>query len=99
MRRRAIESLEILRKPIVTEKSVSMQDSGKYTFEVSPEATKHQIKIAVQEAFDVTVLHVNTMTVKSKRKRFGPRIVSHRPWKKAIVRLAPGNTITIFEGV
>ena len=90
---------DILRRPVVTEKSTLLQEEGRYTFEVRPNATKHQIKQAVEEAFNVEVLRVNTMNVLGKRKRFGPRLVARPSWKKAIVLLAPGNTITIFEGV
>ena len=94
-----MHSLEILRKPIVTEKSTSMQGQGKYVFEVTLTATKHQIKRAVEQAFGVTVTKVNTMHLKGKRKRYGARITTQKASKKAIVTLAPGNTITIFEGV
>ena len=90
---------EILKKPVITEKATDMQDQGKYTFEVAPEATKLQIKEAVEKAFDVRVVKVNTMNVHQKRKRFGPRGTRLRSIKKAIVTGAPGNTITIFEGV
>ena len=90
---------DVLRKPIVTEKSTSLQEKGRYVFEVAPKATKHEIRWAVEEAFDVTVVGVNTLNVRGKRKRFGPRYKAHRSWKKAIVSLAPGDTITIFEGV
>ena len=89
----------ILRKPVITEKSTYMQDQGRYTFEVAPQATKLQIRAAVEEAFDVKVVKVNTMNVHGKMKRFGPRITRQPSKKKAIVTLAPGNTITIFEGV
>jgi large subunit ribosomal protein L23 len=94
-----MQTLDILRKPIITEKSTYMQERGRYVFEVSPSATKLQIKEAVQEAFDVTVLKVNTMNLRGKAKRYGPKRVMQRSWKKAIVTLAPGDTITIFEGV
>ena len=90
---------DILRRPIITEKSTDMQERGRYTFEVSRGATKHQIQRAVMEAFDVKVIKVNTMNVRGKSKRFGPRFTVQRSWKKAIVTLAPGDTITIFEGV
>ena len=90
---------DILRRPVITEKSTDMQERGRYVFEVSPDATKHQIQRAVMEAFDVKVIKVNTMNVRGKSKRFGPRISAKRSWKKAIVTLAPGDTITIFEGV
>ena len=62
-------------------------------------ANKFQIKNAVQEAFDVNVMKVNVIKVRGKRKRFGPKETSRKSWKKAIVSLAPGQTITIFEGV
>ena len=94
-----MHSFEILRKPIVTEKSTDMQAAGRYVFEVAPKANKHEIKRAVEEVFDVTVVKVNTMNVRGKGKRFGPRVVLKPSWKKAVVTLAPNNTITIFEGV
>jgi large subunit ribosomal protein L23 len=94
-----MDSLNLLRRPIITEKSTLMQDRGRYAFEVTITATKHQIKRAVEDAFDVVVLKVNTMHVHGKRKRFGPRQGTSSSWKKAIVTLAPGETITIFEGV
>ena len=94
-----MQGYDVLRRPIITEKSTLMQENGRYAFEVSPSATKHQIQRAVMDAFDVKVIKVNTMNVRGKRKRFGPRISAKRSWKKAIVTLAPGDTITIFEGV
>ena len=94
-----MQVFDILRRPVITEKSTILQEKGRYTFEVAPNATKHQIKEAVEEAFNVNVLQVNTMHVRGKRKRFGPRIAQGRSWKKAIVLLSPGDTITIFEGV
>jgi large subunit ribosomal protein L23 len=92
-------TLQILRRPLITEKSTAMQEAGRYAFEVSPLATKHQIKQAVEEAFGVSVVKVNTANVKGKRSRFGPRLGTRRSWKKAMVTLARGDTITIFEGV
>jgi large subunit ribosomal protein L23 len=94
-----MNSFDILRRPIITEKSTNLQEQGRYSFEVAPKASKLQIKRAVEEAFSVKVLGVNTMSVKGKRKRFGPRPSTRRSWKKAVVTLAPGNSITIFEGV
>ena len=94
-----MNSFDILRRPIITEKSTNLQEQGRYSFEVAPKASKLQIKRAVEEAFSVKVLGVNTMNVKGKRKRFGPRPSTRRSWKKAVVTLAPGNSITIFEGV
>ncbi len=89
----------ILRRPIVTEKSTLLQEERSYVFEVSPEANKQEIWRAVEDAFDVKVERVNTMRVLGKRKRFGARLSRQRSWKKAIVTLAPGESITIFEGV
>lgn len=94
-----MNSFDILRRPIITEKSTYLQEQGRYVFEVVPSATKHEVKRAVEEAFDVRVVGVNTMNVRGKARRLGPRMSKKRDWKKAIVTLAPGNTITIFEGV
>lgn len=94
-----IQPFDLLRKPIVTEKSTLMQEQGRYAFEVSIGATKHQIKWAVQDAFGVRVIKVNTMNMRGKLKRYGPRYTGMKAWKKAIVTLAPGDSITIFEGV
>ncbi|MCH8061094.1 MAG: 50S ribosomal protein L23 [Chloroflexi bacterium] len=94
-----MHSFEILRRPIITEKSTLMQDQGRYVFEVATGSTKHQIRKAVQDAFDVTVTKVNTMNMRGKSKRYGPRTTLQKSWKKAIVTLSPGDTITIFEGV
>ncbi len=94
-----MHSFEILRKPVVTEKNMGLQEMGRYAFEVPPTVSKHEIRKAVQEAFDVTVVKVNTMNVRGKPKRYGPRTITQRSWKKAIVTLAPGDNITIFEGV
>ena len=90
---------DILKRPVITEKSTLMQEEGRYIFEVAPRSTKHEIKRAVELAFNVSVTKVNTMNVRGKRKRMGPRMVAQPKKKKAIVTLAPGNTITIFEGV
>jgi len=94
-----MHTLSILRRPIITEKTTQLQEGGKYVFEVADDANKFQIKVAVEEAFDVKVRGVNVMKVRGKRKRFGPKESVKRSWKKAVVTLAPGETITIFEGV
>ena len=94
-----LHPFEIIRRPVVTEKSTLLQDDDRYTFEVAKSATKHQIKEAVEEAFNVRVMRVNTMMVRGRRKRLGPRFSMSRSWKKAVVQVAPGNSITIFEGV
>ena len=75
------------------------ESQRRYVFEVHRQATKIEIKKAVEEAFDVNVIKVNTMNAKGKSKRYGPRPTALKTRKKAIVQLAPGETITIFEGV
>jgi len=89
----------ILRRPVVTEKSTLLQEDRRYVFEVAPSAKKLDIKYAVESAFGVTVEKVNTMNVRGKKKRFGPKLSQLRSWKKAIVTVAPGESITLFEGV
>jgi len=91
---------EVLRRPIITEKSTYLAEMGKYVFEVHREANKAQIKEAVEKAFGVEVIKVNTMNMKGKPRRTGRwgYTVRH-PWKKAVVTLAPGHKIDIFEGV
>ncbi len=91
---------EILRRPIVTEKSNARADeNNQYTFEVDPRANKVLVKEAVEEAFKVKVLAVNIMRMPGKTRRHGRRIVHTPVWKKAIVTLAPGQRIEFFEGV
>jgi len=68
-------------------------------FRVHLAANKIQIRAAVQEIFDVKVLHVNTQVVRGKRKRFGKNIGQSKAWKKAMVQLKEGEKIEIFEGV
>jgi len=91
---------EVVKRPIITEKSQDQVDfHGHYTFEVDRRANKTQVKEAVEKVFNVTVISVNIMTVPPKRGRYGNRVVVKKPkWKKAIVGLAPGETISIFEG-
>jgi len=94
-----IHKYSLLRRPVITEKSSVLQEDNRYVFEVDPSATKLEIKAAVQDAFNVRVRSINTMIVKGKRKRYGPRMTDQPSWKKAIVTLNPGDSITIFEGV
>jgi len=94
-----IHPYEVLRRPIVTEKSTMLAGSGKYVFEVAFGANKPQIQDAVEKAFDVHVRAVNVMRVRGKTSRRG-RTVSRAPdWKKAVVTLRAGEQIQIFEGV
>jgi large subunit ribosomal protein L23 len=90
---------EVLRRPLVTEKNATLQAQGKYAFEVAGEASKEQIKQAVEKAFKVTVTQVNVMTVSGKRKRVRGRMTLSPSWKKAVATLKPGDKIEIVEGV
>jgi large subunit ribosomal protein L23 len=92
---------DVLKRPIVTEKTVEGTDAAnKYVFEVDMRANKLLVKDAVQNAFDVTVNDVHILVMPVKTARRGRRISIRRPkWKKAIVTLAPGNSIQLFEGV
>ncbi len=94
-----MHSLEVLRRPIITEKSTALQERGKYTFEVAKEANKQQIKQAVEQAFKVEVTKVNVITVPPRWRGPGRRRGLTTPWKKAIVTLKPGFKIEFFEGV
>ena len=89
----------VLLRPLLTEKSMALQEQGRYAFEVALAATKTQVKEAVEWAFKVKVARVHTLRVKGRRKRFGIRWVQTSPRKKAIVTLKPGHKITLFEGV
>jgi large subunit ribosomal protein L23 len=86
-------------RPVITEKSsAAYQERGEYTFEVHPEATKPQIRAAIERLFGVQVVGVWTSTQRGKERRMG-RSVGRRPhWKKAIVKLREGDTIEVFEG-
>jgi len=92
---------QVLKRPILTEKSDYQRDENQYVFEVDRQANKHQIKEAVETIFDVEVLAVNTMVMKPKRRRLGRKIITTRPaWKRAVVTLAAGERIQdFFEGV
>ena len=92
---------QILKRPILTEKSDYQRDNDQYVFEVARQANKLQIKEAVEKIFDVDVLAVNTMIMKPKRRRMGRKTITTRPaWKRAVVTLAPGERIQdFFEGI
>jgi large subunit ribosomal protein L23 len=90
---------EVLRRPLITEKTTVLQGLNKYAFEVADGSNKLMIKQAVEKAFKVTVTGVNVVTMQGKKKRMGRREVISLPWKKAIVTLKPGDKIEFFEGV
>lgn len=90
---------DIIIRPLVTERSTALMQDGKYTFIVDKKANKIEIGSAIEEIFKVKVDRVNTVRVLGKTKRMG-RTEGKRPdYKKAIVKLAPGESIEFFEGV
>jgi large subunit ribosomal protein L23 len=89
---------DVIIEPVVSEKSYALMADGKYTFRVDDRAHKLQIKRAVEEIFGVGVTEVRTMQVRSKPKRRGLHGGRTRSWKKAVVQLAPGDRIELFEG-
>jgi large subunit ribosomal protein L23 len=89
----------LIRRPLVTEKATRLLEDNKYTFEVAPQATKPQIKAAIEELFEVSVIGVNTQRPPLKHRRVG-KFMGHRPqYKRAIVTLADGDSITLFPEV
>jgi large subunit ribosomal protein L23 len=90
---------QIIVRPLITEKNTNLMTLGKYCFEVDRSANKTQIKDAVEEIFSVTVLKVHTLNVRGKQRRRGTHYGYTADWKKAIVTLAEGDRIELFEGV
>ena len=90
---------EVLRRPLVTEKSTRLSERSKYVFEVDKKASKVQVKMAVEKAFSVGVVSVNVIKVPGEAKKKGRRVVTASSWKKAIVTLKEGDKIQFFEGV
>jgi len=96
---KAIHPYEVIQQPLMTEKGSYLLAEDKYAFRVATGANKTQIKQAVEKAFDVRVVAVNVMNVRGKQRRWGGRQIAGPAWKKAIVTLAPGDKIELFEGV
>jgi len=90
---------QVIIRPVVSEKSYVLAAADKYTFRVHRDAHKTQIRQAVESLFDVKVLDVRTMSVKSKPKRRGLTAGRSRSWKKAIVQVRAGDSIPIFQGL
>jgi large subunit ribosomal protein L23 len=93
-----MDARNVIIRPVVSEKSYALIAEGKYTFRVDHRAHKTQIARAVEEIFDVGVAEVRTSKVRAKPKRRGLTQGKSRSWKKAIVQLAPGDRIELFEG-
>jgi large subunit ribosomal protein L23 len=90
---------QVVIRPVVSDKSYQLATIGKYVFRVHADAHKTQIRQAVEALFDVHVVDVRTLSVKSKPKRRGAVRGRTRSWKKAIVQLRPGESIPIYQGL
>ena len=90
---------QVIIRPLITEKNTNLMALGKYSFEVDRSANKMQIKQAVESIFSVKVLKVHTMNVRGKPRRRGTSYGYTADWKKAVVTLAEGDRIELFEGV
>ncbi|MBW4650809.1 MAG: 50S ribosomal protein L23 [Kastovskya adunca ATA6-11-RM4] len=90
---------DLVLRPIVTEKATMLLEQNQYVFEVVPKATKPEIKAAIQSLFDVKVISVNTLRPPRKQRRVG-KFLGYKPqYKRAIVTLSPGDSITLFPEV
>jgi large subunit ribosomal protein L23 len=94
----SLDPREVLIAPVVSEKSYSLIEDNKYSFRVHEKAHKTQVRQAVEQLFEVKVVGVNIVKVKSKPKRRGMHRGTRPGWKKAIVELRTGDSIEIFEG-
>ena len=93
---RVVDPRDILRAPVVSEKSYARIDENKYTFLVSPDANKTEIKIAVEKVFNVQVISVNTINRRGKKRRTRYGFGRRPDTKRAIVTLADGQSIDLF---
>jgi large subunit ribosomal protein L23 len=94
-----MDASQVIIRPVVSEKSYVLATADRYTFRVHADAHKTQIKQAVEQLFDVNVVEIRTLSVKSKPKRRGYTSGRTRAWKKAIVQVRPGQSIPIFQGL
>ena len=92
-----MEARDIIICPLITEKSTTLMAEGKYVFEVAKSANKIEIAKAISQIFKVKVASVNTINVEGKVKRMGRSVGKRSDYKKAIVKLAAGETIEFFE--
>jgi large subunit ribosomal protein L23 len=91
---------QVVRKPLVTERFADLRErDNKFIFEVHPDANKHEIRQAIEHFFGVKVTDVRTMNVRGKIKRLGRFSGKRADWKKAIVTLAEGDSIDLFDQV
>ena len=94
-----MDARDVLIRPVISEKATDLLQDGKYTFMVLIKANKVQVRQAVEQIFKVKVVSVNTVRMQGKTKRMGKYVGKRSDYKKAIVTLAPGNQIEIFEGM
>lgn len=94
-----MKDYDVIKRPLLTEKSTNLKASNQYCFEVNPRATKQDVKKAVEKLFRVKVNDVRTMQYIGKKKRVGRSVGRNNHWKKAVVTLKEGSTIEMFEGV
>ncbi|HNW82829.1 MAG TPA: 50S ribosomal protein L23 [bacterium] len=92
---------DIIKRPLLTEKSTALSNVSRqgYIFEVKLDATKEEVKEAIEKVFNVQVASINTVVVGGKTKRVGRAIGKRSTWKKAYVTLKEGNEINLVEGV
>lgn len=90
---------DLILKPIVTEKATIQLEENKYVFDVLPKATKPEIRAAIESLFDVTVTKVNTLRLPRKKRRVGRFLGYKAQYKRAIITLKEGDSITLFPEV
>lgn len=91
--------IDLVRKPVITEKATLLLEENKYVFDVAKKATKPEIKKAIEKLFDVTVTKVNVQNLPRKKRRMGRFMGYKAQYKRAIVTLAEGDSITLFPEV
>jgi large subunit ribosomal protein L23 len=94
----SLHPAQVLIRPVISEKSYEQITQNRYTFKVHQDAHKTQVRQAVEQLFDVTVVSVNILKVQAKPKRRGLHRGTRPGWKKAVVQLKAGDSIEIFEG-
>lgn len=94
-----VSLIDLVKYPLITEKTIKLIEQNEYSFAVDVNATKPLIKNAIEKLFDVTVISVNTSMQPLKKRRVGKFIGKKARSKRAIVKLAPENTITLFKEV
>jgi large subunit ribosomal protein L23 len=90
---------DLVLRPIVTEKATLLLEQNQYVFDVQPQATKPEIKAAIESLFDVKVVGINTLRLPRKKRRVGRFVGYKAQYKRAVVTLAEGDSITLFPEV